>query len=164
MNPSQIKLSVDIQVATTTESGDEPPEPESMKRWLRAALARQLPADESRELELSVRLVDREEGRTLNKHYRGKDKPTNVLSFPSDLPPDLPFRHLGDIVICAPVIAEEAREQGKTREAHWAHMLVHGVLHLLGHDHVEEEEAELMEGLEIQILASLGFANPYVEA
>lgn len=152
-------LSVDIQVAT---DGDEPPEPHSIRRWLQAALERQLPADDTRETELSVRLVDHEESRTLNHHYRGKDKPTNVLSFPSNLPADLPFRHLGDIVICVPVVGLEAAEQGKSLEAHWAHMVVHGALHLLGYDHIEPGEAEVMEALETDILAGLGYADPYL--
>jgi probable rRNA maturation factor len=153
-----MNLAVDIQVASDS---DDPPEPDSINRWLRAALERELPADDDREIEISVRLVDREESQTLNRHYRQKDKPTNVLSFPSDLPPDLPFRHLGDIVICAPVIRDEAREQGKPVDDHWAHMLVHGALHLLGYDHIEDSEAAEMEEREVAILAQLGIADPY---
>jgi probable rRNA maturation factor len=153
-----MSVSVDIEIAS---DGDDPPEPNSMNRWLRAVFERELPADDPREVEVSVRVVDCEESQTLNKHYRQKDAPTNVLSFPSDLPPDLPFRHLGDIVLCAPVIRDEAGEQGKPINDHWAHMLVHGVLHLLGYDHIEEADAAEMEALEVDILSQLGVADPY---
>lgn len=116
-------------------------------------------------LELAIRLVDEAESRALNHDYRGKDKSTNVLSFPADLPEmvlsELDERPLGDLVICAPVVAREADEQGKPPQAHWAHMTVHGILHLLGHDHVEAAEAALMEPLEIVILSRLGWDNPY---
>lgn len=98
---------------------------------------------------------------TLNRDYRGKSGPTNVLSFPADLPPELALPLLGDIVVCAPVVAREAAEQGKPLAAHWAHMAVHGCLHLLGHDHVEEADAVAMETLESTILAQLGFPCPY---
>lgn len=152
-------ISVDIQVAS---EGDDPPEPDSIRRWLRAVLDRELPARDPREIELSVRLVDREESQALNRRYRQKDYPTNVLSFPSELPADLPFLHLGDIVVCAPVIGEEARAQGKAPFAHWAHMFVHGALHLLGYDHVEDADAQVMEAKEVSILAQLGIADPYL--
>jgi probable rRNA maturation factor len=154
-----MNLCVDIQVAS---DGDDSPDPDSIKRWLHAVFDRELPADDKGPAaEVSVRLVDREESQALNKHYRGKDAPTNVLSFPSQLPAGLPFRHLGDIVACAPVIRDEAQTQGKTLSAHWAHMMVHGALHLLGYDHQEDVEAETMEALETDILARLGIANPY---
>jgi probable rRNA maturation factor len=97
----------------------------------------------------------------LNQHYRGKPGPTNVLSFPADLPESLQLPLLGDIVICAPVVAREAVEQGKPAAAHWAHMAVHGALHLLGYDHICETEATEMEDLETAILATLGFPCPY---
>ena len=113
--------------------------------------------------ELVVRIVDEAESQDLNQQYRGKTKPTNVLSFPFEAPPGFPCNHLGDLVICAPVVEREAREQGKSPEAHWAHMLVHGVLHLLGHDHQNDAEADEMEGLEVRILARLGFPDPYQE-
>lgn len=116
-------------------------------------------------LELAIRLVDEAESRALNHDYRGKDKSTNVLSFPAELPEmvlaELEERPLGDLVICAPVVAREAGEQGKTLTAHWAHMTVHGILHLLGHDHIEAADAAAMEPLEIAILARLGWDNPY---
>jgi probable rRNA maturation factor len=102
----------------------------------------------------------------LNLQYRGKDKPTNVLSFPSELPDEvldaLKKEPLGDIIICAPVVETEAIEQGKTLTAHWAHLTIHGILHVLGFDHIDDDEAEEMEGLEIQALANLGYANPYL--
>lgn len=110
---------------------------------------------------LVVRLVDEPESQALNRQYRGIDKPTNVLSFPFEAPPKVRSRHIGDLVICAPVVEREAAEQGKPLEAHWAHMVVHGVLHLLGHDHETEADAETMEALEIAILGRLGFPNPY---
>jgi len=111
--------------------------------------------------ELLIRLVDRQESRELNAQYRHKNKATNVLSFPADLPEEIGLRLLGDIIICAPIVADEAREQHKTAEAHWAHLTIHGILHLLGHDHQAEEEASEMESLEIRILQSLGFPDPY---
>lgn len=114
-------------------------------------------------VELTIRIVDREESRELNRQYRGKDAPTNVLSFPADLPAEVDANLLGDILMCAPLVAEEAREQGKAEQAHWAHLTIHGVLHLLGHDHQEVVDAELMEGIEIALLESLGIANPYEE-
>ena len=111
--------------------------------------------------ELSVRIVDADEGRALNRDYRDKDYATNVLSFAAELPPGVPLPILGDLVLCAPVIAREAEEQGKPLKHHYAHMLVHGVLHLLGHDHMEEAEAEAMEAIEREVLAGLGIPDPY---
>ena len=97
----------------------------------------------------------------LNRDYRGQDKPTNVLSFPYEMQPAMPVRHVGDLVICAPVVEREAAAQDKSPAAHWAHMVIHGVLHLLGHDHHEAAQAERMERLEVQLLARLGFPDPY---
>jgi len=111
--------------------------------------------------ELSVRIVDSAESQQLNKQYRGKDKPTNVLSFPL-ADENLPIPVLGDLVICAPVVEKEAQQQGKSVEAHWAHMVVHGVLHLLGYDHENDSEAEQMEALEVKIMICLGYADPYI--
>lgn len=108
-----------------------------------------------------VRYVDAEESRALNRDYRGRDYATNVLSFPFDLPPGVEDPHLGDLVICVPVVEVEARDQGKPPEAHHAHMVVHGLLHLQGYDHETEAEAQQMEMLEIEILGRLGYANPY---
>lgn len=114
---------------------------------------------------VTLRIAAADEVQALNRDYRDKDKPTNVLSFPSELPPELAAQidetELGDIIICADVVAAEASEQGKALNAHWAHMVVHGMLHLQGYDHIEDSDATEMEALEIRILAGLGFANPY---
>ena len=135
----------------------------SFRRWVAAALEARI-----READLAVRIVDAKEGRALNRHYRGKDYATNVLSFPAELPEGLPkgvkLPLLGDLVLCAPVIAREAREQGKPLRAHYAHLTVHGALHLLGWDHEDAREAEAMEQLERQILAGIGLPDPYRES
>ncbi|MEE7567916.1 rRNA maturation RNase YbeY, partial [Xanthomonas sp. Kuri4-3] len=132
----------------------------SFRRWVAAALKGRI-----READLAIRLVDEKEGRSLNHHYRGKDYATNVLSFPAELPEGLPkgikLPLLGDLVICAPVVAREAAEQGKPLAAHYAHLTVHGTLHLLGWDHEDDREAEAMEQLEREILAELGVSDPY---
>lgn len=137
---------------------DSPAIPDTMQfqSWAETALDGRL-----EQAELVVRIVDREESRQLNRDYRGKDQPTNVLSFPFEAPAVVESDLLGDLVICAPVVADEALAQGQQLQAHWAHLLVHGVLHLLGFDHINAEEAEVMEGLEVEILASLGFPDPY---
>jgi len=114
-------------------------------------------------IELTLRIVGEDEGAELNRRYRGKRGATNVLSFPYELPEATGYGLVGDLVICAPVVAREASEQGKVLEAHWAHLVVHGLLHLLGHDHGEAREAERMEGLEREILAGLGYSDPYGE-
>lgn len=149
------QLELDLQIASDTPNL---PSADAVERWALAALR-----DERAEAELTVRIVDEDESRTLNRDYRGKDKPTNVLSFPFEAPPGVPTTLLGDLVICAPVVAAEAAEQGKPLTAHWAHMVVHGVLHLLGYDHIDDADAEIMEGLEVEILAGLGVPNPYEE-
>ncbi|RBC84176.1 rRNA maturation RNase YbeY, partial [Xanthomonas oryzae pv. oryzae] len=127
----------------------------SFRKWVAAALKGRI-----READLAVRLVDEKEGCSLNHHYRGKDYATNVLSFPAELPEGLPkgikMPLLGDLVICAPVVAREAAEQGKSLAAHYAHLTVHGTLHLLGWDHDDDKEADAMEQLEREILADLG--------
>ena len=134
------------------------PTPASFRRWAEAALQG---ARHRKPAELSIRIVDAREGRALNRQYRGKDYATNVLSFPVDLPHGVASPLLGDLVICAPVVAREAREQGKPPRDHYAHLTVHGVLHLLGFDHQNERDATRMETLETRILAGLGIANPY---
>lgn len=128
--------------------------------WCRAAIAVDVAG------EITVRIVDADEGADLNARYRGCQGPTNVLSFPADV--DLPHAPdepgpLGDIVICAPLVAAEAAAQGKPAEAHWAHLVVHGVLHLMGYDHEVDADAQIMESRERRILADLGFEDPYAE-
>lgn len=143
---------IDIQVAC-----EEPvPDEDDIRRFIIAALA-----PEHDGTELTVRLTSEREITELNQQYRGKTGSTNVLSFPADLPSEFKLPLLGDIVICAAVVEREANAQNKTSIAHWAHMLVHGCLHLQSYDHIQEEEAEQMEALEIHILSGLGFANPY---
>jgi probable rRNA maturation factor len=147
-----MNLHVDIQSASTEPA----PEEDDIRSWVHAALA-----NRQQDTEISVRLVDIEEMSRLNKTYRGKSGPTNVLSFPTTLPAELELPLLGDIVICAPVVRQEAAEQGKSLGAHWAHMAVHGTLHLLGYDHLEDDEAQAMEALETAILAKLHYPCPY---
>lgn len=132
------------------------PSAASFRKWAAAAAQGRI-----RRADLAIRLVDTKEGRALNRHYRGKDYPTNVLSFPAELPEGVSLPLLGDLVVCAPVVAKEAAEQGKPLLAHYAHLTVHGVLHLLGLDHDDEREAEAMEQIERDILAALGFPDPY---
>ena len=147
-------IELDLQLAT---EASELPSEQQLRDWCALALRQR-----SNDSELTIRIVDVEEGRELNLQWRGKDYATNVLSFPAEVPDgllDIPL--LGDLVICAAVVEREAAEQGKSREAHWAHLVIHGCLHLLGYDHIEDEEAEEMEGLERQLLAELGYPDPY---
>lgn len=150
---------LDVAVSYATERRGVPSSA-SFRKWAAAALESRI-----READLSIRIVGEEEGRSLNRHYRGKDYATNVLSFPAELPEGLPegvrLPLLGDLVICAPVVAREAAEQGKRVNDHYAHLTVHGTLHLLGWDHEDEADAEAMEALERGILAALGVADPY---
>ena len=144
---------LDIQSASSSEDA---PDEQSIKRWVSAAL--HLKAGDT---ELSIRIVDEPEAKTLNETYRGASGPTNVLSFPFDEKTPEPLPLIGDIVLCAPVVAREAEEQNKALNAHWAHMMIHGVLHLLGYDHQNENDANLMESLETEIMQGLGFPPPY---
>ncbi len=153
-----MNLYLDLQVAS--QATDLPPV-EHLENWAKAALTAVPESQQREEAELSVRIVDHAESQQLNHQYRQKDKPTNVLSFPADLPAELQLPLLGDLVICAPVVTREAAEQHKALEAHWAHMLVHGILHLLGYDHINDSDAEIMEQLETEILQELGFPPPY---
>ena len=127
-----------------------------LARWAEAALA-----GRREEAELSIRIVGEAESAELNDTYRHKSGPTNVLSFPAELPPGVPVAALGDLVICAPVVAREAAAQGKAPAAHWAHMVVHGCLHLMGYDHEDDAQAAQMEPLETAILGDLGYPDPY---
>jgi len=146
---------VEVQKATS-----EPvPEEGDIRRWVEEALTSHL-----EDAELTVRLVDLAEMTNLNQAYRGKCGATNVLSFPADLPAGISHPLLGDIVICAPVVAREASAQHKPQLAHWAHMAVHGTLHLLGFDHLNEQEADEMETLETAILARMDFPCPYSDS
>jgi len=137
----------------------------SFRKWVAAALDGRI-----READLAIRIVDNKEGRALNRHYRGKDYATNVLSFPADvaegvkMPKGVKMPLLGDLVLCAPVVAREAREQKKPLAAHYAHLTVHGALHLLGWNHEDAREADCMEALEREILAGLGIDDPYQPA
>jgi probable rRNA maturation factor len=147
---------LDLQIASEAA---HLPTAASFQHWCELAL-RQRSADS----ELTIRLVDEREGRELNHTWRHKDYATNVLSFPADVPDellDIPL--LGDLVICVPVVEREAEEQGKRLEAHWAHLVIHGCLHLLGYDHIRDEDAEEMESLERLLLAELGHPDPYTD-
>ena len=147
-----MSVTVDFQCVYDGETPDE----NLFKTWAENALA-----GVEEDCELSIRLVKEDESADLNSQYRGKSGPTNVLSFPFESPVPLEPRLLGDLVICAPVVDREAVEQGKTEHDHWAHMVVHGCLHLLGYDHIDDQDAERMEALEIEILQTLQIANPY---
>ncbi len=151
-------IELDLQNALAQQPPGLPAELE-FQRWVEAAL-NQCAADRD-EAQLTIRLVDEAEITELNATYRNKDKPTNVLSFPFEAPPGVDIPLLGDIIICAAVVAREADEQNKQLKAHWAHMVIHGTLHLLGYDHIDDDEAEVMEGLEIALLGDLGYADPY---
>jgi probable rRNA maturation factor len=143
---------VTVQIATRRAGV---PHARSFARWANAAFARGASRRKFRDTELTIRVVGAAESRKLNRTWRRRDKPTNVLSFAAEAPV------LGDLAICAPVVAREAREQGKSPSAHWAHMVVHGVLHLLGYDHENDRDAQQMEAREANILAQLGMPNPY---
>jgi probable rRNA maturation factor len=146
---------LDLQIATTESAI---PDEAQFQQWLDAVLN-----NAGEDNEVVIRIVDVEESAELNQRYRHKTGPTNVLSFPFEAPPGIELELLGDLVLCAPVILREAQEQHKLPEQHWAHITVHGVLHLLGYDHLNDDEAEQMESLEIEILHTLNIANPYQE-
>lgn len=146
-------VTVDIDNAS---GSDEVPDPSSMRCWVTAALPRT-----RTDAEVAIRLVDETESAEFNHRYRHRQGATNVLSFPADIPSELGIPLLGDLVICVPVVVREAREQGKSAEAHWAHMVIHGTLHLLGYDHIDDGDALVMERRETDILTELGFPPPY---
>ena len=155
-----VEVSISDELASDAGelSDDDVPEPELLQSWAEAAYLGEKPAVAS----LLVTTAD--EVQSLNKQYRNKDKPTNVLSFPMESPAEIDVSLLGDIVLCAPVIKQEAEQQSRSEVSHWAHMVVHGMLHLQGYDHIENHDAEQMEQLEIEILSQLGFDNPYEDA
>lgn len=152
---NDLVLMLDLQVAV---EDTDIPSLQEFEQWVKTALGNTLS-----HVELTIRLVSNEESQQLNATYRGKSKPTNVLSFPFEAPPGIELPLLGDLIICSTVVKQEAIEQNKPLKAHWAHMVVHGCLHLLGYDHIEDEEAEEMESLETQLIEGLGFLNPYKE-
>ncbi|OPX56705.1 probable rRNA maturation factor [Oceanospirillum multiglobuliferum] len=145
---------IDLQLAC---DADNLPSEADFTLWLQKVID----AHEDTGHEITIRIVSPEESQSLNHQYRGKEKPTNVLSFPFESPPEVQLPLLGDLIVCAQVVAEEAQEQGKALKDHWAHMIIHGSLHLLGYDHIEDEEAEEMEALEIELLVSLNIQDPY---
>ncbi|PXY95137.1 rRNA maturation RNase YbeY [Frischella perrara] len=148
------KIILDLQIATS-DSNDIPSK-DKIQQWLTFILPQFV-----NEAELTIRIVDEQESQYLNNLYRHKDRPTNVLSFPFESPVEMETPLLGDLVICKQIVQKEALEQNKSLESHWAHMIVHGCLHLLGYDHIDDNEAQEMESIEIDIMAALGFANPY---
>ncbi len=150
-----MSIYLDLQVAT--ENTDGLPTEEQFQHWLDKAI---IPFQ--KDAELTIRLVDEAESHNLNLEYRGKDKSTNVLSFPFEAPPGMKIDLLGDLIICRQVVEKEAKEQNKTLDSHWAHMVVHGSLHLLGYDHIDDDEAEEMEALETEIMTEMGFLDPYL--
>lgn len=150
-----MSIELDLQIAVENQNGL--PTVEDIHLWLSKAVLPFKP-----QAEVTVRIVDIEESHQLNLDYRGKDKPTNVLSFPFEAPPEIELDLLGDLVICRQVVETEAKEQNKPLNAHWAHMVVHGSLHLLGYDHIDDEEADEMESLETEIMQDMGFEDPYI--
>lgn len=150
-----MNLAVDVQVASTAPGL---PNETDLQHWVEAVLA-----DYGDDAELVIRIVDEPESADLNETYRHQQGPTNVLSFPFQPPPEIDVPLLGDVIVCAPVVIRQASEQDKEPGAHWAHMVVHGVLHLLGYDHQDDTQAAEMETLETRILAGLGYPDPYRE-
>jgi probable rRNA maturation factor len=146
-----------IEIQTIFNSNGQPDQ-EQIQQWVDAALD-----GFNQDTEIVVRIVDEQESAELNEQYRLKPGPTNILSFPVEVPEGIELNLLGDLVVCAPVLEKEALEQHKALTDHWAHIIVHGVLHLLGYDHLDEDEAELMESKEITILNKLNIKNPYIQ-
>ena len=144
---------IDIQLAAQASNL---PSEEQLRAWCSSALQAG-----NEEAELTLRIVGKQEIQSLNAQFRQKDAPTNVLSFPSNLPAELHLSLLGDVIICAEVVEQEAKDQGKTSESHWAHMVIHGTLHLQGYDHIDNNDAEKMEALETKLITTLGFPAPY---
>jgi len=160
-------VQVGVQMAVENAMPQDVPDAGHIQTWVNAAV-QQAESDElmtNRATQMTVRIVETNEMTELNQQYRQKTGPTNVLSFPFESPPGMPTDlmepTLGDVVVCAAVVMREAAEQGKTLTAHWAHMIVHGTLHLLGYDHIQNNDAQTMESLEIIVLAELGYKDPY---
>ena len=147
-------LFVDLQVACDNK---HVPSEENFQMWVNTALSQY-----NKDFELTIRLVNIEESQQLNSQYRSKDKPTNVLSFPFEVPEGIELDLLGDLIVCSDVVEKEAKDQNKPLLAHWAHMIIHGCLHLLGYDHINADEADEMEAIEIRLMAELGHKNPYL--
>jgi probable rRNA maturation factor len=147
---------VEVQVVFSSPGQ---PDKAQIQQWVDAALQ-----NYDKDTEIVVRIVDVHESAQLNKQYRHKPGPTNILSFPVEVPEGIELNLLGDLVVCAPVVEREAIEQQKLLTHHWAHIIIHGVLHLLGYDHIEDDEAEIMENKEINILQTLNITNPYLQA
>ncbi|WED22499.1 rRNA maturation RNase YbeY [Vibrio sp. JC009] len=150
-------MSIELDLQLAVENEQNLPSGADFNHWLSTTVSAFQP-----DAEVTIRIVDEEESQQLNHDYRGKDKPTNVLSFPFEVPEGVEINLLGDLIICRQVVEKEAKEQHKEVMAHWAHMVVHGSLHLLGYDHIEDDEAEEMESLETEIMQSMGFEDPYI--
>ncbi len=144
-----------VEIQTIFTSPEQPSEAQ-IQLWIDSALT-----DIQRDTEIVVRIVDEQESAELNETYRHKQGATNILSFPVEIPEGIDLNLLGDLVICAPVLEKEAQQQGKILDHHWAHIIIHGVLHLLGYDHLDDEQAEEMESKEITLLQKLNIPNPY---
>ncbi|MFT2109904.1 rRNA maturation RNase YbeY [Marinomonas sp. 2405UD68-3] len=148
-------LELDLQIAT--EETQHLPTQGQFAQWAQAALPQS-----GDEYEITIRIVDIEESQSLNHEYRGKDKPTNVLSFPFEAPEGIELPLLGDLVVCRQIVENEASEQKKPVLNHWAHLIIHGILHLRGYDHLNDEDAEEMESIEIDLLTLFSIPNPYL--
>ncbi len=169
-------MNVDVDRETIDTGNQSIPKTEDIQRWVQTTIGSDIWSEQARknrfdvvqikeatnkQCEISIRIVDEVEISNLNAAYRNKKEPTNVLSFPAALSDEIPLLLLGDIVISAPTVKREAKEQGKLEQAHWAHMIIHGTLHLLGFDHSNDEEALVMEAIETSILEKLNFPAPY---
>ncbi len=151
---------IDLQIVS--EDKNNLPTIDNFTYWVQQALTLEAQTENFPDTEITIRIVDEAESHELNLTYRGKDKSTNVLSFPFEMPEGIELPLLGDLVICRQVVEREALEQQISLTSHWAHLTIHGTLHLLGYDHIIDDEAEEMEGIETQIMQSMGFEDPYI--